>query len=69
MTVLPDLPPSELVTPEQQRRIIVSEFILESRKWNETRNPARLERIDALLESAVALHLVPGCQESELAAY
>lgn len=69
MSVLPDLPPSELVTADQQRRIIVSEFILESRKWNETRNPARLKKIDGLLEAAVDLHLVPGCQESELIAY
>lgn len=64
-----DLPPSELVTPDQQKRIIMSEFIIESRKWNETRNPLRLVRVDALLDSAVDLHLVPGCQIPELLAY
>lgn len=69
MAVPPNLPPSELVTADQQKRIIVSKFILESRKWNETRNPRRLERIDSLLDSAVDLNLVPGCQEPKLIAY
>lgn len=67
--MLRDLPPAEIRNPDQERRAILAQFILESRKWSENRSLERLSRVHCLLESAVELNLVPGCEDPELLQY